>query len=343
MRLPYVLDQLNDAVFVINPRFDAIVDANPKACELLGYSRSELLSLGISAIHPDDIQEFKTFTRSVQDEGRGWTDELSCLTKGGDVLAAEISASMIVIGGVSCMVAIVRPVSESRLYSRHIELQRSLAVVEERTRMSREIHDTIAQSLTVLAMRLDLVGDMIVSDPAAAGAELDSIKLFANRCVEDVRRSIWDLRPKALDSSGLVEALKLEMAKIRESGIKYDLRVSGTEALNMDQVHQSAALRVIQEALSNVIKHSKAETAVVHLDFRLESLIVTVTDDGIGFETQRAQDDSPTRSGFGITSMQERARLIGGNVSVESAPGQGAVVNVEIPYQPVASGVEVID
>lgn len=343
MRLPDVLNQLNEAVFVITPGSDAIADANPKACELLGYSRCELLSIGVSAIHPDEMQEFKTFTGSVQAEGRGWTDELSCLTKSGDVLAAEISASMIVIDGVSCTVAIVRPVSESRLYARHIELQRGLAVVEERNRLSREIHDTIAQSLTVLCMKLDLAGDMIESDPAAAKVELDSIKLFTNRCVEDVRRSIWDLRPQALESSSLVEAVKLEMAKVRESGIKDDLRVSGTEALNMDRPHQSAALRVIQEALSNVIKHSKAETAMVHLDFRSESLLITVSDDGIGFETQGARDDSLARSGFGITSMQERARLIGGSVSVESAPGQGAVVNVEIPYQPVPPEIEVIE
>ncbi len=335
MRLPNVFDQLNDAVFVIDSRSDVIVDANPKACALLGYSRSELVSVGISAIHPDEIQEFRMFTRSVQAEGRGWTDELSCLTKSGDVLATEISASMIVIDGVSSMVAIVRPVSESRFYARHIELQRGLAVVEERNRLSREIHDTIAQSLTALAMRLDLVGDIIVSDPAAANAEFESLKLFADRCVEEVRRSIWDLRPKALDSSGLVEAVKIEMAKLRESGIKEDLRVSGAEALTMDRLHQSAALRVIQEALSNVIEHSKAVTAVVHLDFRSESFVITVTDDGVGFETRRAPDDSPTRSGFGITSMQERAWLVGGSVSVESAPGQGAVVNVEIPHKPV--------
>ena len=265
------------------------------------------------------------------------------MTKSGDVLAAEISASMIVIDGISCMVAILRPVSESRLYTRHIELQRELAVVEERNRLSREIHDTIAQSLTVLALRLGLVGDIIVSDPAAAGAEFESLKLLANRCVEDVRRSIWDLRPKALDSSGLVEAVKIEMAKLRETGIKEDLRVSGAEAFTMDRLHQSAAFRVIQEALSNVVKHSKAETATIHLDFRLESLVITVTDDGIGFESPRARAESPIRSGFGITSMQERARLIGGYVSVESAPGRGAVVNVEIPYQPVASEVEVTD
>ena len=99
MRLPDVLNQLNDAVFVINPRFDEIIDANPKACALLGYSRSELVSVGLSAIHPDEIQEFRMFTRSVQAEGRGWTDELSCLTKSGNVLATEISASMIAIGG----------------------------------------------------------------------------------------------------------------------------------------------------------------------------------------------------------------------------------------------------
>jgi len=338
MRLPYVLDQLNDAVFLIDPRTDRVSDANSKACEMLGYSPDELTSMDVSAIHPDEIQEFKTFTRSVQSEGRGWTDELSCLTKSGEVLAAEISASMIVIDGESCMVAVVRPVFESRLYTRHVKVQRDLATVEERTRLSREIHDTIAQALTVLVLRLDLIEETIVNDPASAHAEFESLKLMANRCVEEVRRSVWDLQPLALDASGLVAAVRVEMDKLGECSIKQSLEVSGAETVDMDRQHQLAALRVIQEALSNVIKHSDAKTVLVRLDFGLESLAITVTDDGIGFETGTTLGISPAGGGFGMSSMRERARLTGGSVEVQSSIGTGVTVEARIPYRSTAPG-----
>lgn len=334
MRLPMVLNQLNDAVFAIEIGTDRIMDANPKACAMLGYDRDELVSLGVSAIHPDEIQEFKKFSRSVQTDGEGWTDELNCLTKSGDTLAAEISASIIVLDGISCMVAIVRSVAESRIYSRHIETQRNLAIVEERNRLSREIHDTIAQSLTVLVLKLDLVGQTMVGDPAAAKAELESLKLTATMCAEEVRRSVWDLLPQTLDSSGLVEAIRIETEKLRESGIRVGFRVSGAEVTAMDRRNKSAALRIVQEALSNVIKHSKAKVVAVHLDFGLEALHITVTDDGIGFEPRTAQGMSPAGGGFGITSMQQRARLTGGSVNVQSTLlGQGTSVEATIPYR----------
>lgn len=108
MRLPNVLNQLNDAVFLIDPESDRIADANSEACAVLGYSLEELISVGVFVVHPDDIQEFRKFIQSVLTEGGGLTEELRCLTKSGDVLAVEIYASMISIYGETGMVVIVR-------------------------------------------------------------------------------------------------------------------------------------------------------------------------------------------------------------------------------------------
>ena len=83
MRLPNVLNKLNDAVLLIDPESETIADANPEACAMLGYSREELTSVGVSAVHPDDIQEFRKFTQPVQDGGGGWNDELRWVTKSG--------------------------------------------------------------------------------------------------------------------------------------------------------------------------------------------------------------------------------------------------------------------
>ena len=90
-----VFDHSNDAIFVMNPVEDCIVDANPRACEMLGYTREELLCLPVSAIHPNEMAALQAFAQSVFENGRGWTNELSCQTKFGDNLPAEISASSI--------------------------------------------------------------------------------------------------------------------------------------------------------------------------------------------------------------------------------------------------------
>ena len=88
----------NDAIFVIDPARDRILDVNPRACKMLGYSREELLSTPITAIHPNEMPELLAFAQSVFDRGHGWTSELSCMTKSGEALPAEISASVVKIG-----------------------------------------------------------------------------------------------------------------------------------------------------------------------------------------------------------------------------------------------------
>ncbi len=110
-RLRKIFNHANDAAFVLDPARDTIVDANPRACTLLGYTREELLSLPVSAVHPDEMPRFRAFARAVLQEGSGWTDELRCLTKSGGTIPAEISASAVEIGGATCIVAWVRDMS----------------------------------------------------------------------------------------------------------------------------------------------------------------------------------------------------------------------------------------
>ena len=109
-RFRKIFNHANDAAFVLDPARDAILDVNPRACRLLGYSREELLALPLSAIHPDEMPRFRAFAQTVLDEGSGWTDDLTCLTKAGERVPAEISASTVEINGAPCVVAWVRDV-----------------------------------------------------------------------------------------------------------------------------------------------------------------------------------------------------------------------------------------
>jgi len=113
-RFRNIFEHCNDSIFVMDPAADRILDANPKACRMLGYSLDELLTMPISAIHPDEMPVLMQFAQTVADQGAGWTDRLSCLTKSGQRLAAEISASNLTLGNRPCLIAMVRDLSERR-------------------------------------------------------------------------------------------------------------------------------------------------------------------------------------------------------------------------------------
>lgn len=113
-RFRKIFDHSNDAIFVIDPARDQIVDANSKACRMLGYSCEELLSTPITAIHPNEMPKLLAFAQSVFDQGYGWTNELSCMTKSGSTIPAEFSASVIDIGGSTRMIALVRDITERK-------------------------------------------------------------------------------------------------------------------------------------------------------------------------------------------------------------------------------------
>lgn len=113
-RFRKIFDHSNDAIFVIDPAQDKILDVNSTACDMLGYSRNELLSTPISAIHPNEMPQLLAFAESVVEKGSGWTDELTCLTKSGETLPAEISASVFDMGGTRCVLALVRNIAERK-------------------------------------------------------------------------------------------------------------------------------------------------------------------------------------------------------------------------------------
>ncbi len=134
----------NDAIFIIHPERDKIIDVNPRACSKLQYSREELLSMPITAIHPDEMPELIAFSKSVLEQGEGWTDELSCLTKSGKVLPAEISASVIDIDGRSCMIALVRDITERKQAEK--ELRKSYDQLNETLQKLKSTQAQLVQS-----------------------------------------------------------------------------------------------------------------------------------------------------------------------------------------------------
>ena len=203
-----------------------------------------------------------------------------------------------------------------------------LALAEERNRIAREIHDGIAQALAFMALKLDLAERLLDTDRKRALAELAQVRDTLRAQIREVRRSIFALRPIDLERYGFLESLRrYSLAFAEQAGFR--VRLELPERVELSQASELVLFRVLQEALTNAAKHARPGLVQVRLvpmgerGARLE-----VRDNGRGF----AQATPGPMGGFGLTQMRERVEARGGQFAVESAPGEGTVVRVELPY-----------
>lgn len=223
---------------------------------------------------------------------------------------------------------------------------RNLRVVEERNRLSREIHDTLSQSLTQMAIQLEAAGDLIPKDPKAARLGIEKARSLAKRSLVEVRRTVWDLRPHSVEYLGLTEAVQEELGRVEDDGILTSFEVVGIEPPPMDAQNGQAALRIAQEALCNIRRHSRSREATIELTFDPTGVRLRISDNGVGFDPlYAAAMGSPTDGGFGLIGMRERAQLSGGYFDILSTPGLGTKIEAWVPYrteiQIVQSGDEI--
>ena len=160
---------------------------------------------------------------------------------------------------------------------------------EERRRVSREIHDGPAQAMANIVFRAEVCERLIDVDIVRAKSELADLRELVRGCLKETRKIIFDLRPMTLDDLGLIPTIKRFLDTVRErSGLLYELRVFGEEQ-RLDSYVEIGLFRIIQEAVNNVEKHAKANTAKVAIEFRKESVIAAVEDDGVGFDTAQQE------------------------------------------------------
>lgn len=201
------------------------------------------------------------------------------------------------------------------------------AAEEERKRIARELHDETAQMLAALLIRIRVVRKS--RDPAAMEPLLDEMREEVSHALEGVRRFSRGLRPPALDELGLVPAIEA-LARSLEviGGVKVAVQAEDVVG-DLAPDAELATYRIVQEALSNVVRHAHARHAEVRVAHEGDRLEVTVTDDGRGFDPARVM--STDGGGLGLFGMKERAGYIGGRVEVASARGKGTTVRAEIP------------
>lgn len=230
-------------------------------------------------------------------------------------------------GAVSGMMGVVSDLTERK---RAEKTMRDLAVLEERNRIAREIHDTLAQGFTGVVVQLEAVEQAMEESPAEVAGHLGSAKSLARESLNEARRSVRALVPGALQQRSLNDVLKDEILRFEASGPeKASLRLSG-EKRDLPSNIQAALLRICQESLTNVRRHANATQVNVELGADQETAWLLVEDDGVGFDpnTVKANDGV---GGFGLIAMEQRARLLRGSLKVTRRQGQGTRVEARIP------------
>ncbi|MEA2468986.1 MAG: two-component system, NarL family, sensor histidine kinase UhpB [Thermoleophilaceae bacterium] len=194
---------------------------------------------------------------------------------------------------------------------------------EERRRLARDLHDEVNQALTAILLRLEALSQ---AAPPELTDELSEVKRLVNQAMNELLQLARQLRPTALDDHGLLPAMASQVRRFAaQTGIKTDLNASGEET-RLQPDEEIAVFRIAQEALANVARHAGASQVKVDLRAGKEGIELTVRDDGRGFEPEM-----PVGNGLGLGGMAERARLVGGELTIESQPGAGTQLCLKVP------------
>ncbi|MEU6450882.1 GAF domain-containing sensor histidine kinase [Streptomyces sp. NPDC046979] len=213
--------------------------------------------------------------------------------------------------------------TNARLYER----SRELTIAEERSRLAHELHDAVSQKLFSLRLTAQAATALVDRDPARAKGELQQVAALAAEAADELRAAVVELRPAALEEDGLVATLRTQIQVLdRAHTARVTFAGHGVKALPAAQ--EEAMLRVAQEALHNALRHSEAARVEVTLHRRGTGAVLRVTDDGSGFDPRTVR-----RAGrhLGLVSMRDRANGTGGRLTVQSAPGKGTTIEMEVP------------
>jgi len=209
--------------------------------------------------------------------------------------------------------------------ARLFEEARQKAVLEERQRLARELHDSVSQALYGIALGARTARTLVDRDPAQAGEPLDYVLSLAEAALAEMRALIFELRPEALETEGLVAALTKQMESARA---RHGLEVTAEWCDEPDLPYEvkEAVYRIAQESLNNIVKHAQARRVDLRLSCGADEIVLEIVDDGVGFASEEAFPGH-----LGLRSMRERAMRLGGTLQVESAQSQGTRIRAYIP------------
>jgi signal transduction histidine kinase len=246
---------------------------------------------------------------------------------------AFIRGAVAIVAGICFKVLAIQMNERGQLQASVAAAERKAGVLEERQRLAREIHDTLAQGFAGISVHLERAEQLDPRTDSAAKPHLDLARSVAREGLEDARRMLGALRPEILTQRALPEALSRVCQEwSRRTGIAANFSITGT-ASPMHPDIELTILRGVQEGLTNVARHSGARTAAVTLSYMEDLLVLDLQDDGRGFLPATAAG-----GGYGLAGMRERTERLDGSFAVESLPGEGTTITISLPVLRPAGG-----
>jgi signal transduction histidine kinase len=295
---------------------------------------------------PEDLkEESERFAAWTSESGERVESETVRRAKDGSLVQVSIVGTPIIIEG--------RPIAEYVIYrdiSERKEAEEQLrrsdralrrarmralesrytAIVDERSRLAREIHDTLLQGFTGVALKVLAASNRVIGPPEAVAA-LEDVVVVARKTLEDARQAVWDMRSPSLAGDDFATALRTAAEDgVRGTGLELDHAMQGTPR-PMDPQVEAVVLRVTQEAIANAVKHSGARRVRVDLSFEERGVRLSVKDDGRGFAVD--PDFRSYGGHWGLLGMRERASQVRAKLAIRSAAGQGTQIVLLAPYQ----------
>jgi PAS domain S-box-containing protein len=346
-RLRGILDSAMDAIITVDER-QRIVMFNAAAEAMFGCPQSEAIGAPLSwfiperfrGSHADHVRRFGE--AGVSSRRMGGLRVVTGLARDGREFPIDASISQASDAGGKFYTVILRDVTgrvraEEALRESKEELQElatasHAAREQEQSRIARELHDELGQALTALKMMVAWIDQKTGRADLEMAGKLDRMAKLIDNTLEATRRISAELRPLILDDLGLVPALESVVEGfVERTGIACDFKAE--EGLDLEDARKSAVFRIVQESLTNIARHAKA----THVDVRIgrddATIAIDVRDNGVGFDTTAQR----SRLSRGLLGMRERAYLLGGTLSMESAPGEGTRLSVRIPIHAAAS------
>jgi PAS domain S-box-containing protein len=333
-RLAGLLDSAMDAIITVDSE-QRIVLYNRAAEKIFGWPSEQTLGERLDKLmperfrggHADHVRRFGTTGSTSRRMGDGTV--LYGQRAGGEEFPMEASISHLDTPDGKLFTVILRDVTERARAREELSAfaSEAHAILEsEKTRIARELHDELAQSLTALKMDTIWVRDHLAADTPAASIKLDDMLGMLDTTVAATRRIAADLRPLMLDDLGLVPAIEwLAQNFGQRTGVACTLKVE--EEVELHEPYATAVFRIIQESLANVAKHAGASKVEVSIERIPGAVVLQVRDNGRGFVP-----DAPRKPySLGLMGLRERTQLLKGTIHVDSRPGQGTCIHVSIP------------
>ena len=339
-RYQHTVDSVMDAIVAVDESM-AIQLFNPAAEAMFGHKADDVVGQPLGMLMPERLRSgHNMHVGGFLKDGMGSRAmapqlEILGLRSDGTEFPIESTISHTLIAGKLQMTAVLRDVTEQRrsvleMKAANKQLRKLSTALEnvreeERTRISRELHDDLGQQLTGIKLSLGWLSGRLKEGRTALPESVDEMRHMLDAAIASVRRISTELRPVILDDLGFGEAVAWLTAEFfKHSEIKYTLNLPAAYLIK-EEALSTALFRIVQEALTNVVRHAHATEVRIDLLEAGEQLELRIKDNGQGL------GDTPRKEGIGLVSMRERANAVGGNFSFASVPGEGVTVKVSIP------------